>query len=135
MNRVAFVTGDRNRLTRQGSLVDGGASTRYDAVDGNDLARKNQDNVSDRDHIDRHILDQFIGSPMGHARGAIDEGLQVSLSAGDREVLEHIATSVHYRNDCACEVLSKQECGRHRDECDRVDTHSPGHQIADHRRG
>ena len=72
---------------------------------------------------------------MGHARGAIDEGLQVSLSAGDREVLEHIATSVHDRNDCACEVLSKQEGGRHGDECDRVDTHSAGHQIADHRHG
>ena len=135
MNRVAFVAGDRNRLARQRRLVDGGAGTRYDAVDGNDLARAHQDHVSDRDLIDRNILDRVIGPPVGHARGAIDEGLQVSLSAGDREVLEHIAAGIHDRNDRARQILSKQEGSRHGDECDRVDTHPPGHEIADHRHG
>ena len=133
VNRVAFATGNRNRLACQRRLVEGGADTRYDAVNGNDLACAYQDHVSDRDLIDRHILDQFIGSPVRDARGAIDEGLQVSLSACDREVLEHIATSVHDRNDCACQGLSKQECSRHGNECDRVDTHSPGHEVSDHR--
>ena len=39
VDRVAFVTGNRNRLSRQRRLVEGGAGTRYDAVNGDDLAR------------------------------------------------------------------------------------------------
>ena len=75
MNRVAFVTGNRNRLAGQRCLVEGGSGTRYHAVNGDDLASAHQDHVSDRDLIDRHVLDRFIGSPVRDARGAVDEGL------------------------------------------------------------
>ena len=81
----------------------------------------------------RHLLDAALGAAMRVARRAIDQRVQITLGAGDREILEHIAAGIHERDDDAGQRLAERERRTHRHERDRIDAEPPGEQIAHNR--
>ena len=65
--------------------------------------------------------------------GTIDQGAQVTLGAGDREIFENVTASIHDGDDHAGKILTEQERAGHGNERDRVDAQSTGDKISNDR--
>ncbi len=85
-------------------------------VDRDHLAGAHQDDVADRDLLDRDIGDGLDLPAMRDTGRAVDQGLEVTLRARDREILQHIAARIHDGDHDAGEILAKRERGCHRHE-------------------
>ena len=125
----------RDRLARQGRLVDGGRGRTDHAVDRNDFAGPHQKPVADGDGGYRHLLDMVVDATMRLARRAIDQRAQIVLGAGNRDILEHVAAGIHQRDDRAGKRLAERQRRAHRDQCDRIDTEPARQKIPDDRDG
>ena len=94
----ALVAAHGNGLPGQSRLVERGGRAEDDAVDGNDLASAHEYRVADRHGVDRNVFDHVMVAPVRDSWRAIDERFEVALGAGDGEVFEQIAASVHHGN-------------------------------------
>jgi hypothetical protein len=89
--------------------------------------------VADGDGGYRHFLDAALGNAMGLARRAVDQRAQITLGAGNRDFLEHVAAGIHQRHDGPGQRLAERDRGTHRYQRDRIDAEPPAQQIAGHR--
>ncbi len=132
--RLAGPPRHRDRLAGQRRLVDDGGGAGDDAVDRDDFAGAHENGIADRDRLDRHVFEKAVGAvPMRDAGRAVNQGFEVALGAGDREVLEHVAARIHHRDDDAGEVLAEQQSRGHRHEGDGIDADAAGEKVAQHR--
>ena len=122
--------GDRNRFAGERRFVDRRSVRVDDTVDRHDLARVHQQPVADGDSGYRHLLDPALGQAMRLARRAVDQCAQITLGAGNRDILEHIAAGIHQRHDGAGQRLPERYRSTHRHQRDRIDAEPPGQQVA-----
>ena len=64
---------------------------------------------------------------------AVDEGLEITLRARDREVFKYVAARIHDGDHDGGKALAQRERTCHRQEGDRVDPQAPRHEVADNR--
>ena len=120
----ALATGIGSPVSADSSTV--GSVRVDDAVDRHDFTRVHQQPVADGDGGYRHVLDAAFGKTMRLPRRAIDQRAQVTLGAGNRDLLEHIAAGIHQRHDGAGQRLAERDSRTHRHQRDGVDAESPG---------
>ena len=130
--RLALPPCDRDRLAGQRRLIDHGARTQNDPVDGDHLAGAHENDVAYSHLFNWNVGNRRILTTMGNSWSAIDQRLQVPLGPGDGEVLQDIAARIHHGDNDPGEVLAKSQSGRHRDESDGIDPHAPRQKVADH---
>ena len=89
--------------------------------------------IADRNVLDRGVLDGAPRPTVRHPRCPVGQRLQVALGARNRIVLQHGAAGIHDGDDGARQTLPKRQRGHHGDECDGVDAHAPGQEVACYR--
>jgi hypothetical protein len=83
--------GGRQGLPGQARLVDHRALADDHAVGRQDLARPDQQHLSDIHILDANLLPAMVGAPPRQARGALDQRGQLATSASRGEGLQRIA--------------------------------------------
>ena len=87
---------------------------------GRDLVRINNENVADRDVIERHIADNGVSFPMRDGGHALRQSAQHRRGIAQCVVLECLAAGEHQHHDRAGEIFVEQ---------DRSDDRNPRKQI------
>jgi hypothetical protein len=111
--RLTGPAADRDGLPRQRRLVDQGLNARDHPIDGDDLARAHEHLLTDRNVLDRSILDGAPDAAVCHPWCPVGERLQVALGPGDGIVLQHRAAGIHDSDDRACQSLAERQGGHH----------------------
>ena len=89
---------------------------------GKHFAGAHQNDIADRDLVDRHVFEALCAASVRDARRAIDQRPEVAFGAGNREVLENVAAGIHDRDYDGGKVSTEQQRGGHRHERDGIDT-------------
>ena len=121
-HRPALRVRNRQRLPGQRRLVHDGLPGDDDAVDGNHLARADDDDIPDGDLVDGHLGNACLATHVRDPGSTLHEHRQLAARATVGPILEPIATGEHQRHDSARGVLPERQGTRHRDERDRVHT-------------
>lgn len=129
----AGVAKDRQWLARHRRFIERGLCADDLAIDRDDLAGADQQNVADADRLDRNVLDRVRDASMSGAGRAIDQRSQVALGAPDREILQHSAAGIHDGDDHAGQRLAERQGRRHGQKGDGVDAGASGAKVANDR--
>ena len=96
---VADILGDRNRLPCHRSLVDLGKALSDFAVGGNTVAGPHDDDVVNRQFLDRNLLDHPIALAKGSSWDEIDQCFDAGSRAASRDGFEQLANGKEQDDD------------------------------------
>ena len=119
-NLVAPLAAHRQRLAREGRLVEDRAPARQRAIDGNDLTCEDEQVVAGDDLRGRHVHRARGPAQVRHGRRTRRERGELAPGTAEGPLVEQLASGEHQRDDEACEQLAQEERTHHRQQRDHV---------------